>query len=274
MHDSTVSLWHTDDLSYAEYSRARHRTFAFEPHVHDTVCLALILGGALRLTIGRHTETVRKGAFILIDAGDVHAGHGASSEGWVMRTIHVAPADFAEKMAAAGIAPRIGLRSGVYRDARLSRLFFGIHACAQINDDRLKRDEHLVRLTRRLVVSSDAPAAVAESRCMGAAEAERARDYIEDNVFEPIRLDELARIVALPPYAVVRAFERRFGLSPHRYHVQRRVDLARKLIRERVPLADLSHYCGFADQAHFTRTFKRVLGYTPGFYVRAVRSLQ
>jgi hypothetical protein len=58
MHDSFVSLWSTDDLSYAEYSRARHRGFAFEPHFHSTHCLALIVGGAMQLTIGQRSEIV------------------------------------------------------------------------------------------------------------------------------------------------------------------------------------------------------------------------
>ncbi len=64
MRDSMVSVWHTDDLPYAEYSIAQHRTFAFEPHIHDTICLALIIDGAMRLTIGQRSDIVGKGSFI------------------------------------------------------------------------------------------------------------------------------------------------------------------------------------------------------------------
>lgn len=74
MRDSLVSIWSTDDLSHPEFTRARHHTFAFEPHFYSTVCLALIVSGALKLTIGRRTETAAKGAFVFINAGDVHGG--------------------------------------------------------------------------------------------------------------------------------------------------------------------------------------------------------
>ena len=61
------------------------------------------------------------------------------------------------------------------------------------------------------------------------------------------------------------------GLIAMRHHTQRRVDAAQKLIRDRVPLSSISHLCGFADQAHLTRAFRRTLGYTLGLYARSIR---
>ena len=274
MRDSLVSIWSTDDLSHAEFSRARHHSFAFEPHFHSTVCLALIVSGALELTIGNQTETAAKGAFVVINAGDVHAGRAASvTEGWTMRTLHVAPGSLADEMRNLGLRAEADLpiRSGVRNERALAELFFGIHACAQTNDDRLKRDEFLQRLISAL-------AADAKTSRLGEAggpagdlpEARRIRDYIEDRLFEEIRLNDLSKLVSLPPYAVVRAFKRAFGIPPHRYHTQRRVDAARRMIRDRMPLSSISHLCGFADQAHLTRAFKRTLGYTPGLYARSI----
>jgi len=271
MGDSIVSLWHTDDLSRAEYARAHHRSFAFEPHAHDTTCLALIVGGALRLTLNRRTEVVGKGGFILINAGDVHAGHGATRAGWTMRTVHVSPGDFIPQVEAAGLPVAAGraFESGVHHDPELARLFFGIHACAQINDDRLKRDENLVELVRRLHELCGSGISSPRHGDDDAGAAQRMRAYIEDHLLEPVRLSELGSPVSLPPYAAVRVFKKRFGLPPHRYHLQRRIDVARTLIRERIPLAGVSHHCGFADQAHFTRAFRRTLGFTPGAYARS-----
>jgi AraC-like DNA-binding protein len=275
MRDSLVSIWSTDDLLHAEFTRARHHSFAFEPHFHSTVCLALIVSGALKLTIGRRTETAAKGAFVFISAGDVHAGHATSTaQGWVMRTLHVAPGNLAEQMRNRGLGAEADLpiRSGIRNERALADLFFGIHACAQTDDDRLKRDESLERLVSVLAAHAE-PAhrgeagAPTESRT----EAKRIRDYIEDRLFEQIRLSDLSKLVSMPPYTVVRVFRRTFGIPPHRYHTQRRVDAAQKLIRDRVPLSSISHLCGFADQAHLTRAFRRTLGYTPGLYARSLR---
>ncbi len=275
MRDSLVSIWSTDDLSHAEFSRARHHSFAFEPHFHSTICLALIVSGELQLTIGHQTETVAKSSFVLINAGDVHAGHATSpTVGWTMRTLHVAPGDLAEEMRTCGLRADADspVRSGVRNERELATLFFGIHACAQTNDDRLKRDEFLQRLI--FVLAADAKTSrIEEPRGLAGSltEAKRIRDYIEDRLFEEIRLNDMSKLVSLPPYTVVRAFKWIFGIPPHRYHMQRRVDVARKLIRDRIPLSRISHLCGFADQAHLTRAFKRTLGYTPGLYARSIR---
>ena len=47
----------------------------------------------------------------------------------------------------------------------------------------------------------------------------------------------------------------------------RRLDRARALIRHGAPLADAALACGFADQSHMTRQFKRAYGLSPGRFI-------
>jgi AraC-like DNA-binding protein len=56
------------------------------------------------------------------------------------------------------------------------------------------------------------------------------------------------------------------GTSPHRYLLGRRLDLARHQMRGDRSLAEVAYEAGFADQAHFTRTFKAAFGLTPARY--------
>jgi AraC-like DNA-binding protein len=60
------------------------------------------------------------------------------------------------------------------------------------------------------------------------------------------------------------ASEGRFGLPPHQYLLQLRVDAARRLLAAKVPASEVAADVGFADQSHFVRRF---LGVTPGRYV-------
>jgi AraC-like DNA-binding protein len=85
-----------------------------------------------------------------------------------------------------------------------------------------------------------------------------------------VSLAELARIAGLPRFQILRAFARETGLTPHAYQVQRRIDLVRRLITRRVPLAEAALTAGFADQSHMTRAFVRRYGLTPAAY-RSVR---
>jgi hypothetical protein len=69
----------------------------------------------------------------------------------------------------------------------------------------------------------------------------------------------------------VRAFERKFGssfhLTPQKYLRKLRLRMAsRALVYTNLPLAKVALHCGFVDQSHFSREFRRLFGRTPRDY--------
>ena len=75
-------------------------------------------------------------------------------------------------------------------------------------------------------------------------------------------------MTGLSQFALLRAFRAATGLPPHAYLNQVRVRRARLLLDDGVPAADVAGQVGFADQAHLTRHFKRVVGVPPAAYQR------
>ncbi|GLQ55786.1 hypothetical protein GCM10010862_30450 [Devosia nitrariae] len=96
-----------------------------------------------------------------------------------------------------------------------------------------------------------------------------ARGRIDDDPAAAVSLAELARTAGVTRFQLLRAFARETGLTPHAYQVQRRIDLVRRLIARRMPLAEAASTAGFADQSHMTRAFVRRYGLTPGAYAAA-----
>jgi len=84
-----------------------------------------------------------------------------------------------------------------------------------------------------------------------------------------VDLETLAKRVGLSRFQALRAFKQRYGLPPHAYQLCLRMSHARALLRAGAPSADVAARCGFADQSHFTRHFKRFNGVTPAQYARA-----
>ncbi len=82
-------------------------------------------------------------------------------------------------------------------------------------------------------------------------------------------LETLAKRAGLNRFEALRAFKKRYGLPPHAYQLCLRIGHARTLLLEGAPAADVAARCGFADQSHFTRHFKRLYGVTPMQYARA-----
>ena len=87
-----------------------------------------------------------------------------------------------------------------------------------------------------------------------------------------VDLDTLAKRAGLSRFQALRVFKQRYGLPPHAYQLCLRMNHARRLLVEGSPAADVAARCGFADQSHFTRHFKRFNAVTPMQYALAHRS--
>ncbi len=95
----------------------------------------------------------------------------------------------------------------------------------------------------------------------------RVAEHIESNLCEKLHLDDLAILVKLSTSYFSAAFRRNFGISPHLYIIGRRVELAKQLMAEEgMQLCEIALECGFADQAHLSRLFRRVTNMAPTAY--------
>jgi AraC family transcriptional regulator len=89
---------------------------------------------------------------------------------------------------------------------------------------------------------------------------------------ESLSLEELADVAGLSPFHFARQFKTATGHPPHDYLIRLRVDRAQELIRQHSrewSLSAVANECGFADQSHMARHFKRVLGVSPGEFADA-----
>jgi AraC family transcriptional regulator len=95
----------------------------------------------------------------------------------------------------------------------------------------------------------------------------RVRDLLTERCTAVFTLAGLAAEAGVHPGYLAGAFRRHFGCTVGAYVRRQRVDLAcRHLADSDVPLAEVALLAGFADQSHFTRTFKRHTGVTPAAY--------
>jgi AraC family transcriptional regulator len=94
--------------------------------------------------------------------------------------------------------------------------------------------------------------------------------YIEAHLDSTVDTPALASLVKLSVFHFCRAFQASFGESPHTYVMRRRVECAQGLmLQTKSPLAQIAIECGLSDQAHFSKSFRRFVGESPGAWRRA-----
>jgi AraC family transcriptional regulator len=98
----------------------------------------------------------------------------------------------------------------------------------------------------------------------------RVTTHIETNLNAAITTKDLAAQARLSAYHFCRAFRDSFGDSPHGYVMRRRVERSQGLmLTTNAPLGQIATDCGFTDQAHFNKLFRRFAGESPGVWRRA-----
>jgi AraC-like DNA-binding protein/quercetin dioxygenase-like cupin family protein len=237
---------------------------SFQRHSHDQFGFGLIERGAQRSLSGRGIVEAAAGDLITVNPGEVHDGSPLVAAGRAWRMLYIDPNLISETARDANDGKtrtyefvRPVLRSDALTNA--FRVLYTALTAPQGAGAGLRRDEALTLLVDGLV----------RERPLGAQPAvpaaiRRAQELLDDDPTAPVSLAELACASGLSRFQVVRGFSRAFGLTPHAYLIQRRIDLARQLIMGGVALSDAAAASGFSDQSHMTRHFVRRFGFPPG----------
>jgi AraC family transcriptional regulator len=97
----------------------------------------------------------------------------------------------------------------------------------------------------------------------------RLAEFIDEHLAEEISLATLAGLVDLSVYHFARAFKQSFSVPPHRYHMNRRMDRARSLLRRSAfSVTQIGSQIGFRETSSFTRAYRKFAGVTPSKYRR------
>ncbi|MFB8761693.1 helix-turn-helix domain-containing protein [Nocardiopsis alba] len=263
--------WRFSGLPDTELLTARFVTTSFTRHTHPTYTIGMITGGIEEYAHPGGRSRVGPGGLAVVGPGEVHTGHAGIPEGWGYRVFYPA------REVVEGVGHELGMRgtpgfreSGI--DApEVSRVLVAAHMAAE-QGERLTSSALLRRGLAMLLRSHGREPVGDVVEPTARPEVELARELLTGALIDPPSLEELAARVGLGPFALNRAFRSRYGLPPHAYLNQLRVDRARTLLAAGRPVGEVASEVGFADQPHLTRHFRRHLGVPPGAYQRALLS--
>jgi AraC family transcriptional regulator len=92
----------------------------------------------------------------------------------------------------------------------------------------------------------------------------KATEILRDSFSNPPCLDYIADEIGIHPVHLARVFRQFHHCTMSEYVRHLRIDYARRrMIASNDPLVEIALAAGFADQTHFSRSFKRVTGMTP-----------
>ncbi len=258
-----------DALEGLEVLQADFGRYRFPAHAHDRDVISLIDCGSHSVERDGSRIIAGEGSVVMMPRGWVHAGGNVDESGWRILTLYLPERlldDVAGELLSGVPSPGI-MPERVTRDLRLRRALARLHCGFRRPQDQphglLGQHESLLAI---LGYALRCYGPSQEVRPLGAAprSVSRARDHLHAYWSEPVTLTELSAVAGLSPFRLARVFKAATGLPPHAYQIQLRVARAQEGLRAGLPIAQVALDCGFADQSHLTRVFKRSLGFTPG----------
>ncbi|MGQ0548024.1 MAG: helix-turn-helix domain-containing protein [Betaproteobacteria bacterium] len=234
------------------------------PHQHAWANLCLVIEGGYRDDWGRTSVRCGPASLVFHPPDDVY-GHRISGAGSRCLTMAMSPDALWD---AADVMPSLA-RLRVSRRAAPNRLAYQLRRELELSDDlsAASAENAVLALLSDL---ADRPALEAHGKPPGWLE--RLKELIHDEFAGRHSLETFARTVGVHRVHLARAFRRHYGCTVGEYIRQLRVEFTcHRLAASGDSLSEIAFDAGFADQSHFTNTFRRLVGVTPGAFQTLLR---
>jgi len=249
-------------------------TESYAPHVHEVYGVGVCTEG--REVIGYRGERhyAGRGDVVILEPGEPHTGGPTEPGGFVYRVMCPA-AELLSGLAGSQTMPRF--REPVIDDPQLAAELSLVHAMLSHRLEAQRLEAQRFEAETRLswvfgeLVRRHATWQPPALRLPAGRVAPVVMAQLADQLSCPPGLGQIAAEAGLSRYQLVRSFRAEVGMPPYAWLAQHRVARARTLLEQGCRPAEAAMLTGFADQAHLTRWFRRVVGVTPAVYRNSVQ---
>jgi AraC-like DNA-binding protein/quercetin dioxygenase-like cupin family protein len=269
-------LLRLQEFNNLELLIARYKTHVFPRHWNDTYVIQVVEQGVNELHCRGATHRVSTGSILFINPHEIHTGSSVGQALLAYRSLYPTPELMAEVASQCGdrLTPIPGFSALIVSDTRLAAMFVKAHRVCEARADALTTQTALLDLLALLIQRHFDKQRPMRPLGNEITAVKRAKEYLTDNFNKNISLEALAQIAYLSPFHLLRAFRNAVGLPPHEYLVNVRIERARQLLAQGRAIADVAFETGFFDQCHLHRHFKRIVGVTPGQYLKKSNFVQ
>ena len=240
---------HLHDVDVTCICRAQ---IAVPPHAFDWLSISLVLSPMIVRRESCEPIEIVPGTIIVAPPLEVIAMRSTGREPCRVRTLLIGPTrrrDLATAIRPAVLTDSILTRMLAELLARLGRPMISTSAVTRL-------DEILERvLASGILAETQSP--------RHATPLKPVREYLRRHLSAASSVQDLERYSGLTRFHLARRFHREFGLPPRAYQLRQRLARGLRLLALGAYASDVAYECGFADQSHFTRSFKVAYGITP-----------
>lgn len=260
------TVCYDDDLRLEAY-RFEGIVQSFPNHFHNYYVIGFIESGTHCLSCKNKEYTVGQGNILLFNPNDNHSCVQCDGEAFDYRGLNISKETMLSLVEeVTGQRESLGFSENVIKNDELNIYLHSLHQSIMEGSKEFEKEEMLLLLISLLIEQYGQPYEGCIPECRE--EIERTCVFMSAHFAEHISLENLCKCSGLSKSTLLRAFTRSKGVTPYRYLQIVRIDKAKEMLEQGVPLVDAAIRTGFSDQSHFSNFFHMFIGLSPAAYRR------
>lgn len=246
-----------------EIKKCNNSIHSSKAHFHNEVSIGVVEQGCCKTEIcGRAYELTEK-TILIIPPTLAHKCSPYNYKKWNFRMLYINKEWFQTALNSKNCEMKF---SYLKINDKIFMSIIRLFADVENNGVDIENESKLLNYISLLTGSDNKSYKKEEISSLNSEKINEIKKYLDKNYLHNIMLDDLAGLADTSKYYLIRQFQECYGLSPHKYITNLRINHAKKLLRNNNSFADIALESGFYDQSHFTKYFKEYTGVTPMKY--------
>lgn len=259
-------LWRSDVYPGIELLSATYTKFEFKKHWHNEMAIGVIEAGAESVWYRRENLLIPEKQIIAINPSEVHTGLAGVESGWRYRMFYFDLEYLAQQLSNSSLSVNSVIDKPVINDLSLFQDLLQLHISLEQSSLQLSKDTLLTTALQKLFTRYGTTISTDKSQVIDIKSATLAQTYLNDYWQGNPSLEQLETYTQCNRFQLLRSFKAMYGVTPHQYLLLIKTQNSKAMLSQGLSYIEVALECGFYDQSHFNRNFRRVYGVAPSKY--------
>ena len=257
-------LWKPIEEENVILSRTSFNNFGFDKHIHEEYAIGVVSKGIMDISFDGSNESIDNKSIMTFNPDTIHSNWASNKSSCTQSAIYLHPSFISKFLDDGSNSKEIYFKTKLLKDESLAKEL--IQFISDYENEELSLIDYECRLIELLNNILHNSIFNTSSKKTSNSVIFKAKEFMEDNLDLDITLDDIVSQLDVSKFYFAKLFKEQTHFSPHSYLMIKRLEKAKQLLQINTSITTVANNCGFTDQSHLNKRFKKYLGITPKKY--------